>query len=50
MSPDPWRLRCPEGHCSWSVRAHGYYCECCDRQFEYLVDAKHDKRVNRGVV
>ena len=38
---DPWRLRCPEGHCSWEPRGdRGYYCEVCDRLYDELVDVK----------
>lgn len=40
-SAEPWRYRCPEGHCSWSPRVAGYfYCERCDERFPELVDTK----------
>lgn len=45
MTPDPWRLRCPDGHCSWTSRGAEYYCEVCDQYFARLVDAKHDRPV-----
>lgn len=40
MTPEPWRLRCPAGHCSWETRVDGYYCEQCDEYFDQLRDAK----------
>lgn len=35
---EPWRHRCPEGHCSWQPCGDEYYCRCCDARFEALVD------------
>lgn len=37
---EPWRRRCPEGHCSWSPRGDEYYCEMCDATYDRLVDVK----------
>jgi len=35
---DPWRRRCPEGHCDWSPRRDGYYCKVCEQRYDELVD------------
>lgn len=37
---DPWRQRCPEGHCTWTSRGERYYCNSCDDYFDELIDAK----------
>lgn len=37
-----WRLRCPEGHCSWRPRGSSYWCEQCAEKFEELVDVKQE--------
>jgi len=44
MTPDPWRYRCPEGHCSTENRPGrgGYYCKMCDEMYYGdPVDWKH---------
>ena len=41
---EPWRRRCPEGHCSWTRYGERYYCEVCERHYDALVDAKTGKR------
>ena len=40
MSSDPWRLRCPNGHCAWRHRGDDYECEVCDERFDELTDWK----------
>jgi hypothetical protein len=40
MNGDPWRFRCPEGHCDWRTRADGYYCRVCGEHFDELEDVK----------
>jgi len=37
---EPWRRRCPEGHCSWQRHGDEYYCEMCEARYATLVDAK----------
>jgi hypothetical protein len=39
---EPWRLRCPRGHCTWTRRGDRYYCERCDRKYDNLIDVKED--------
>jgi hypothetical protein len=39
---DPWRYRCPEGHCSWRSTQAGYYCEVCKSAFPVLRDMSAD--------
>lgn len=40
MTPDPWRKRCPEGHCSWVSRGDGIWCEQCDVVYQETVDVR----------
>lgn len=54
MARELWRKRCPKGHASWRVRrpapgtprdAVGVECQCCDEEYEYLVDAKTGRKL-----
>lgn len=45
---DPWRRRCPEGHCSWRPNSKGYYCRECQTNYDQLVDQKTGKLVTDG--
>jgi hypothetical protein len=52
-SPDPWRLRCPEGHANITRRSTAdradpqgarYYCGTCSAGYDHAVDRKTGER------
>ena len=44
MSPvsEPWRMRCPNGHSSWTSEGTNYWCEVCGDTFDQLHDWKEE--------
>ena len=45
---DPWRLRCPNGHTSWTPKGDHYWCEGCGQLVDDLIDTKQPLRADGG--
>jgi hypothetical protein len=45
MAPNPWRYRCPEGHCIHHLGARRAYCDSCKAPYDKadVIDKVEDK-------
>lgn len=45
MTGEPWLMRCPEGHSSYTLRTRRgvIYCESCDRDYHHKRNMKTDR-------